>query len=97
MSSDYDIMSIKLYPEVGNDEYIILCNFDGRSMSGGEETFGLWKQKKAGLNGVKMIFLHSSFLSFVFLFFFLFFLLLSFYSLPVLLYKFLYARLLVMQ
>ena len=26
MTSDYVIMSIKLYPEVGNDEYIIVCN-----------------------------------------------------------------------
>ena len=26
--------SIKLFPEIGHDEYIILCNFGGRSISG---------------------------------------------------------------
>ena len=34
MTSDYVIVSIKLCPEVGNDEYIIVCNFGGRRMSG---------------------------------------------------------------
>ena len=36
MTSDYVIVSIKLCPEVGNDEYIIVCNFGGRRMSGFE-------------------------------------------------------------
>ena len=31
--SDYVIVSIKLCPEVGNDEYIIVCNFGGRRIS----------------------------------------------------------------
>ena len=30
------IVSIKLCPEFGNDGYIIMCNFGGRSMSGVE-------------------------------------------------------------
>ena len=29
-------MSIELCPEVENDEYIIVCNFGGRSISGSE-------------------------------------------------------------
>ena len=29
-------MSIEVCPKVGNDEYIIVCNFDGRSISGSE-------------------------------------------------------------
>ena len=36
MTSDYVIVSIKLCLEVGNDEYIIVCNFGGRRMSGFE-------------------------------------------------------------
>ena len=36
MTSDYVIVSIKLCPEVGNDEYVIVCNFGGRRMSGFE-------------------------------------------------------------
>ena len=36
MTSDYVIVSIKLCPEVGNDEHIIVCNFGGRRMSGFE-------------------------------------------------------------
>ena len=31
--SDYVIVSTKLCPAVGNDEYFILCSFDGRNMS----------------------------------------------------------------
>ena len=34
MPSYYATVSIKLCPAVGNDEYIILRNFNGRSMSG---------------------------------------------------------------
>ena len=34
MTLFYVIVSIKLCPEVGNDEYIIVCNFGGRRMSG---------------------------------------------------------------
>jgi len=34
MTSDYVIVSIKLCPEVGHGEYIIVCNFGGRTMSG---------------------------------------------------------------
>ena len=34
MTSDYFFVSIKLCPEVGNDKYIVLCNFGGRSTSG---------------------------------------------------------------
>ena len=34
MTSDYVDVSIKLFSEVGNDEYIILCNFGGLSISG---------------------------------------------------------------
>ena len=34
MTSDYFFVLIKLCPEVGNDKYIVLCNFGGRSMSG---------------------------------------------------------------
>ena len=29
-------LSLELCPEVGNDEYLILCNFGGRSMIGFE-------------------------------------------------------------
>ena len=32
--SDYVIVSTKLYPEVEDDKYIILCNFGGLSMFG---------------------------------------------------------------
>ena len=34
MTSDYFFVSTKLCPEVGNDKYMVLCNFGGRSMSG---------------------------------------------------------------
>ena len=34
MTSDYVDVSIKLFSEVGNDEYIVLCNFGGLSISG---------------------------------------------------------------
>ena len=33
MMSDYVIVSIKLCPEIENDEYIIVCNFGGPRMS----------------------------------------------------------------
>ena len=36
MTSDYAIVSIKLLPEVGGDEYIIVCYFGDRRMSGFE-------------------------------------------------------------
>ena len=36
MTTDYGIMSIKLCLEVGNEEYIIVCNFGGRRMKGFE-------------------------------------------------------------
>ena len=36
MTSDYVIVSIKLSPDVGNDEHIILCNCRGHSLSGFE-------------------------------------------------------------
>ena len=45
MTSDYFFVSIKLCPEVGNDKYIVLCNFGGRSTSGFdviEGGGGLW-------------------------------------------------------
>ena len=34
MTLFYVIVTIELCPEVGNDEYIIVCNFGGRRMSG---------------------------------------------------------------
>jgi len=33
MTSHYVIVSIKLSLEVGNDEYVVQCNFDGHSMT----------------------------------------------------------------
>ena len=33
MMSDYVIVSIKLCPEIENDEYIIVCNFGGQFLS----------------------------------------------------------------
>ena len=36
MTSDNVILSIKLYPEISNDEYIILCNFGCCGISGFE-------------------------------------------------------------
>ena len=36
MTSDYVILEIGLCMEVGNDEYIIVCNFGGCRMSGFE-------------------------------------------------------------
>ena len=40
MKSYSVIVSIKSCPEFGNDGYIIMCNFGGRSMSGVEITGG---------------------------------------------------------
>ena len=40
MKSDYFIVSIKVCPEVVNDEYIILRTFGGRSVSGFEDIEG---------------------------------------------------------
>ena len=34
MTPDYVIVSIKLCPDVGNDEYIIVCNFSGGDLRG---------------------------------------------------------------
>ena len=34
MTPDCVIVSIKLCPEVGNDEYIIVCNFSGGDLRG---------------------------------------------------------------
>ena len=36
MTSDYIIALIELSPNVGNDEYIVQCNFGGHSTSGVE-------------------------------------------------------------
>ena len=33
MASDYVIVLIKLWPEVGNDEEIVVCNFSGHRLS----------------------------------------------------------------
>ena len=41
MTSDYVIMSIKLCPVVGNNEYIIVCDFVSRRMSGFEVVVGV--------------------------------------------------------
>ena len=76
MTSYYVTVSIKVFLNVGNDEYIILCNFGGRSIMSGFEVIdgGLQEPcprsqkkkeqqqqtKKAGLNGV-----NSKALSFV--------------------------------
>ena len=50
MTPDYVIVSIKFYPEVENDQYVIVCNVRGRRM-GGFEVIGLLpgrrKQKRA--------------------------------------------------
>ena len=40
MTSNYVIVSIKLYPDAGNGEFIILCNFGGRILSGFESIEG---------------------------------------------------------
>ena len=68
MMSDYVIVSIKLCPEVENDDYIIVCNFGGLRMSSFEVIEGegggggvlrgphvrrKWK-KKSGLNRVNI-------------------------------------------
>ena len=37
MTSYYVIVSIKVFLNVGNDEYIILCNFGGRTIMSGFE------------------------------------------------------------
>ena len=36
MTSNYVILSIKSFLEVENDQYIVMCNFGGRNMSGFE-------------------------------------------------------------
>ena len=50
MTPDYIIVSIKFYPEVENDQYIIVCNVSRRRISG-FEVIGLLpgrrKQKRA--------------------------------------------------
>ena len=56
------IVSIKLCLDVRNDEYIILCNFGDRTMSGFEVTEGdllgsppvAASKKKPGLNRVRV-------------------------------------------
>ena len=61
MASDYVIMSINLWTEVGNDEEIVVCNFSGHRLSCFEVLEGdllspLQSQeakKKPGPNGVK--------------------------------------------
>ena len=62
MTSDYFFVSTKLCPEVGNDKYMVLCNFGGRSMSGFDVIEGgggsgahrsQKAKKKPGLKGVK--------------------------------------------
>ena len=40
MTSNYVILLIKLSVNVGNDDYIILCNFDGLIISGLEAEEG---------------------------------------------------------
>jgi len=46
MTPDYVIVSIKLCPEAGNDEYIVLCNFVGCSMSSFEVIEGtIWSPR----------------------------------------------------
>ena len=59
MTSDYAIVSIKLLPEVGGDEYIIVCHFGDRRMSGFEVIEGglrgapgRRKEKKLGWIGL---------------------------------------------
>ena len=60
MTSDYVIVSIKLCPEVGNDGYIIVCNFGGRRISGCDVIEGGLRgarrsqeaKKKPGLNRI---------------------------------------------
>ena len=59
MTSDYAILSIKLRPEVGDDEYIIVCYFGDRRMSGFEviegglrSAHGRRKEKKFGWIGL---------------------------------------------
>ena len=59
-------MSIELCPEVGNDEFIIVCNFDGRSISSTEVIEGGLqgrpshrKQNKARSEQGKVIFERS--------------------------------------
>ena len=60
MTSDYVIVSIKLRPKGGNDEYIFLSKFGDRSMSDlevievvSEATPGCRKRKKHSLNRVR--------------------------------------------
>ena len=59
MTLDYVIVSIKLCPEVGNDEFIIVCNFgmsDLKVMEGRDLRAlpSHRKQKKLDLNWVKV-------------------------------------------
>ena len=68
MTSDYVIVAIKLCPEAGNDEWFVLCNFIGCSISSFEvigEGWGggaLWRpsvkrsEKKTGINRVKNLY-----------------------------------------
>lgn len=65
MTSDYIIALIELSPNVGNDEYIVQCNFGGHSTSGVEVIEGgrlepppplpgiAESEKQHGLNRVK--------------------------------------------
>ena len=48
MKSDYFIVSIKVCPEVVNDEYIILWTFGGRSVSGFEDIEGSFLDPAGG-------------------------------------------------
>ena len=50
MTSNYVIVSIKLYPDAGNGEFIILCNFGGSIMSGFESIEGNRSQEVKNSN-----------------------------------------------
>ena len=50
VTSNYVIASIKLYPDAGNGEFIILCNFGGRIMSGFESIEGNRSQEVKNSN-----------------------------------------------
>ena len=52
MTSDYFFVSFKLCPDVGNDKYIVLCDFGGRSMSGFDAMF---EQYRIALRREKLI------------------------------------------
>ena len=54
MTSDSTIVSVKLCPEVGNDEYIVLRNCGGRRMIGFELIKGgLWRLPSSHLGRSK--------------------------------------------